>query len=253
MMRTQVVVVIPARMGSSRLPGKPLLEIGDKPVVQHVWERAQEVITADHVVISTDSEEIQRRAQEWGARAVLTDSCQTGTDRTALTMVRYFRDLPGNTVVVNLQGDLPFVEAAVVDSLVETLMEDKSTCIATPVIRKPAEDRLWESPDTVKALMGSGGHGQYFSRSPIPHGIPKIGYWFHHYGVYAFRNRYLQLLWSLPEGRWEHAEGLEQLRAVEAGMRVKLYETYCQPGIEINTPADLAQAREFYAKQEIAA
>lgn len=252
-MRTQVVVVIPARMGSTRLPGKPLLEIGGKPVVQHVWERAQEVITADHVVISTDSEDIQRRAQQWGARAVLTDSCQTGTDRTALTMVRHFRDLPGNTVVVNLQGDLPFVESAVVDSLVEVLMEDKATAMATPVIRRPASDRLWKSPDTVKALMNGSGHAQYFSRSPIPWGIDLIGFWHQHYGVYAFRNRYLQLMWSLPPGRWEQAEGLEQLRALEAGMSIKLYETYCQPGIEINTPADLAQAREFYAKQEIAA
>ena len=251
-MRTQVIVVIPARMNSSRLPGKPLALIGGMPVLQHVWDRACEVITADFVVISTDSEEIQDQARAWGAQVVRTGPCLTGTDRVARTASSYLGGMSEDTVVVNLQGDLPFVESAVVDDLVAALMRDRAAAMVTPVIRRSAEDRQWESPDTVKALAGTGNRAQYFSRSPIPWGIPRLGYWLHHYGVYVFRKRWLQLLGSLPESSWERAEGLEQLRAVQSGMPVLLHETCYRPGIEINTPEDLRQARELYT-QEIAA
>lgn len=244
-----MIVVIPARIGSSRLPGKPLEMIGDKPVIQHVWDRARSIILANEIVVSTDSLAVVDEVKSFGGEVVVTGDCYTGTDRVALTIQQHFPDFHGNDIVINLQGDLPFVDSYVVDCLAESLLGKENFAMSTPVNRKQAIDRLWESPDTVKALKGPGNEGVYFSRSPIPHGIDKLGYWFHHYGIYAFRNRHLQLFYHTGQTPWELCEGLEQLRAIESGMKVQLLETYCEPGIEINTPEDLAQARAWYESE----
>jgi len=242
---TSVTVIIPARIGSSRLPNKPLADIRGKSTIQRVWEKAHQIKGVSNLVVSTDSILVEREVLKFGGKVVRTGGCRTGSDRVALTMWEYFHDSHPMEIVVNLQGDLPFVEPEVVEELIAELEKNPKLDMVTPAIRQTSLSELWASSDTVKAIKGKDGEARYFSRSPIPFGIDRLGYWYHHYGVYAWRNEPLQVFAHANSTSWEIAEGLEQLRAVEMGMKVKLIETIYEPGIEINTYKDLIAARLY--------
>jgi 3-deoxy-manno-octulosonate cytidylyltransferase (CMP-KDO synthetase) len=238
------VIVIPARYASVRLPGKPLLQIAGKPLIQWVYERARASTLADDVVIATDDERIRAACEAFGAPVAMTGSeCRSGTDRVQEALRGKEAD-----IVVNLQGDEPQIEPAIIDGLIRAMREDKEIPMATlcSLITDPDE---YKNPHVVKVVRDSSGMALYFSRAPLPFlqkAVPMPLY--KHIGVYAFSRSFLDTFVSLPKGRLEEAESLEQLRALEAGYRIKtlLVEYH---GIGIDTVEDLEQARKVMSAQ----
>jgi 3-deoxy-manno-octulosonate cytidylyltransferase (CMP-KDO synthetase) len=245
-------VVIPARFSASRLPGKPLLLIGDRPLIQWVWQSARQSGAAT-VVIATDDVRIFDAAAAFGADVELTSPEHvSGTDRIA-EVVRAKRLSPDD-VVVNLQGDEPMMPAAVVQEVAQALSSRPQFDIATAVapIRSLAE---FLDPSCVKALRARQGEALYFSRAPVPwprdevaDGLPKsfAGAW-RHIGIYAYRVRSLLQFASWPPTPLEQTEKLEQLRALEHGMRIHLVELAEPPPAGVDTPADLQRVRAALA------
>jgi 3-deoxy-manno-octulosonate cytidylyltransferase (CMP-KDO synthetase) len=245
-------VVIPARFSASRLPGKPLLLIGDRPLIQWVWQCARQSGAAT-VVIATDDVRIFDAAAAFGADVELTSPEHvSGTDRIA-EVVRAKRLSPDD-VVVNLQGDEPMMPAAVVQEVAQALSSRPQFDIATAVapIRSLAE---FLDPSCVKALRAQQGEALYFSRAPVPwprdavaDGLPQhfAGAW-RHIGIYAYRVRSLLQFASWPPTPLEQTEKLEQLRALEHGMRIHLVELSEPPPAGVDTPADLQRVRAALA------
>ena len=243
--KSPTVIVIPARMGSTRLFGKPLLLIGDKILVQHVWEKAIQVPSADKVIVATDHEDIAGACQSFGAEVAMTSTLlESGTDRVAAAT----KALPFNSIVVNLQGDLPFVNPVIVEELIRDLMIHRTSAMSTPCNRRHYSDKAWMQTDVVKVVKDRNGKALYFSRSPIPWNIVQQGYWLHHFGIYAVRSQYLQAYTTYRQSDLELAEGLEQLRYLQAGYSINIVETLHQAGIEINTERDLEEGRTWYEK-----
>jgi 3-deoxy-manno-octulosonate cytidylyltransferase (CMP-KDO synthetase) len=225
--------VIPARFGSTRLPGKPLLSETGRPLVVHVLENAARARSADRVVVATDDERILAAVRDAGGEAVLTSpDHRSGTDRVAEAA----RGLPGG-VVVNVQGDEPELDPEHLDRLVAALDADPEAGIAT--LAAPAGPGDDASPHVVKVVVAGSGRALYFSRSPIPYhrdeAVPRL----RHAGVYAFRREALEAFVRTPPTPLERAESLEQLRALESGVAVKVVVVdRVAPGID--TPEDYA-------------
>lgn len=220
-------VVIPARYGSRRLPGKPLLPIKGKPLVQHAYEIAL-CSSAQQVLVATDDERILEAVEGFGGKGVMTSPHHpSGTDRVA----EVARGLEVE-VVVNLQCDEPLLDPRHIDRLLEAFHEPR-TEMATLV--SPLREDQWEDPHTVKVVRDKEGFALYFSRAPIPFSRkgPREGVHWRHVGVYAYRKTLLLRLSDLPPTPLEEEEGLEQLRALEHGFRI--YTVVCDhqaPGID---------------------
>lgn len=238
-------IVIPARYGSTRLPGKPLLEIAGKPMVQWVHERAS-ACSASEVLIATDDERIMQVAAGFGADAVITSRDHpSGTDRIA--EVAALRAWGDDEVVVNLQGDEPAMPAALVEQVAGLLLDHPRADIAT--LATPVRDRdEYFDPNAVKVVTDHEGRALYFSRAPIPWyrdptGLdgPVIGAR-RHLGLYAYRVSALRRLASLPPSPLERAEQLEQLRALAHGLCIVVGEAERRAGPDVNTAEDLARA-----------
>jgi 3-deoxy-manno-octulosonate cytidylyltransferase (CMP-KDO synthetase) len=241
-MGERVLAVIPARFGSTRLPGKPLARIAGKPMVQHVYERVRQVQRVDRVCVATDDDRIARAVESFGGEVVKTSlEHRCGTDRVA--EVARGSDA---TLVLNVQGDMPFVEPATMDAVLALLLADPSLPMATAKV--PIFDRIaWENPHVVKVVTDRRGQALYFSRSPIPFwraGEPSGPWGFKHLGIYGFRREFLLEFAALPTTDLERAESLEQLRALEHGYRIGVAEVQEGVGIEIDTPEDLERAEE---------
>jgi 3-deoxy-manno-octulosonate cytidylyltransferase (CMP-KDO synthetase) len=241
-MGLSAIAVIPARLASTRLPGKVLLPIGDKPMIQHVYERTGLARGISEVVIATEDRQIFDAATAFGARAVLTGSCPCGTDRVAEVAEEVESDL-----VLNVQGDLPFIEPATLEAVLALFSTYKDCLMATACtpIRSAAE---FENPNVVKVVFGREAAALYFSRSPIPfHRFPQgsgfLG--LRHIGVYAYRRAFLLEYRRWPQGRLECTEGLEQLRALEAGVTIRV-AVVDNSGIEVDTAEDLERARRLW-------
>ena len=238
-------IVIPARYGSTRLPGKPLLEIAGKPMLQWVYERAAASL-AREVVIATDDERIMLLAAGFGASAVLTSRDHvSGTDRIAeVATLRGWRE---DDVVVNLQGDEPGMPTSLVEQVAALLSEHPRADIAT--LATPVRDRdEYFDPNAVKVVTDHAGRALYFSRAPIPWyrdpaGLegPVIGAR-RHLGLYAYRVSALRRLSALEPAPLERAEQLEQLRALAHGLCIVVGEASRRPGPDVNTAEDLARA-----------
>jgi 3-deoxy-manno-octulosonate cytidylyltransferase (CMP-KDO synthetase) len=237
-------VVIPARYASRRLPGKPILErvreATGRYLIQHVYERARRASSVDTVVVATDDRRILEAVQEFGGIARTTSkSHRSGTDRVA--EVAEQMDHP---IVVNVQGDEPEILPGQVDQVVALLEADAEASMATlgcPIY----EEAQWRDPNAVKVVVDSAGTALYFSRSPIPHmrdvqGLPEDAPArpLHHLGIYAYRREFLLAYADLPPSTLEQAEKLEQLRALDAGHRIKVGITDQLPR-GIDTPDDL--------------
>jgi 3-deoxy-manno-octulosonate cytidylyltransferase (CMP-KDO synthetase) len=241
-------VIIPARFSASRLPGKPLLVVGDRPLIQWVWQCAR-ASGAATVIVATDDARIVESARGFGADVEMTSPRHaSGTDRIA-EVVRA-RGLAADDVVVNLQGDEPMMPAAAVREVAAALNARPQVDIATAVapIRSLAE---FLDPSCVKALRARDGHALYFSRAPVPWprdqvtaGQPTrfVGAW-RHVGIYAYRVRSLLQFASWPPTPLEETEKLEQLRALEHGMRIHLVELSEPPPAGVDTPDDLERVR----------
>lgn len=240
-------IVIPARMNSSRLPGKPLADICGKPMIQHVWERAQEAeIPGDQTVIAADDEAIIQAAETFGALAVKTaESHESGTDRIA-EVAALMGWAPGE-IVVNLQGDEPLMPPAFVRMVGEALAQNKDAALATAscAITQIADV---ENPNIVKVVSGVDGTALYFSRSPVPFArggvdLKRFSYQ-RHVGLYAYRVKTLETLSKMPPNAIEQLECLEQLRALAAGMKIHVSEVAEAPPHGVDTKADLIAVRK---------
>jgi 3-deoxy-manno-octulosonate cytidylyltransferase (CMP-KDO synthetase) len=229
-----VLVVLPARFASTRLPGKPLLSATGKYLVQHAWEQAKRLATATAVVVATDDERIADAVRSFGGEAAMTSpDCATGSDRVA--EVARGRS---EAIVVNLQADEPEFEVEDVDGLVRAMQADASLPLGTlAVVAGPGER---ERPSAVKVVRDQGGRALYFSRAPIPHhrdAGPEDAPTLRHVGIYAFRRDFLLEFTRLPQTPLEKAEKLEQLRALEHGRPIHVaLGRRAPPGID--TPED---------------
>ena len=212
-----VLGVIPARYGASRFPGKPLAVLWGKPMLQHVWERARAARGIDELVVATDDERIAAAARGWGAGVEMTSpACASGTDRVA----EVARRRPHAAIVLNLQGDEPELESHAVTKLVEAMRADERLPMATVAHREPNAAAL-ASENVVKVVVDDAGFAIYFSRADLA-GASRGGPALRHAGVYAFRRELLLEFAGWPPGRLEIAERLEQLRAVERGVSIKV-------------------------------
>jgi 3-deoxy-manno-octulosonate cytidylyltransferase (CMP-KDO synthetase) len=252
-------VIIPARFGSLRLPGKPLASIGDSPLIQWVW-RSAVASGAASVVIATDDERICTAASKFGAECLMTSAHHaSGTDRIA-EVVR-LKGFSAEEVVVNLQGDEPAMPPDVISKVAQGLSDSASrdmagADMATAVA--PIESlREFLDPNCVKALRSGSGRALYFSRAPVPwprdsivNGAPTsfAGAW-RHIGIYAYRVRTLLQFAAWPPTPLETAEKLEQLRALEHGMHIHLVTLPQAPPAGVDTPADLERARAELLKR----
>ena len=237
----KILAVIPARYDSQRLAGKVLALIGNKPMVQWVYEAAINSKVFTKVVVATDSQLVADRVISFGADVEMTSSNHsTGTDRVAEVATRY----PEFSVVVNVQGDQPFVTAQMLAELVTPYLEGESpemTTLASPLDRETG----YGDPNVVKVLCGQKQQALYFSRSPIPfYRNPIEVPVFHHLGLYAFRQDFLETYTQLLSTPVEQCEGLEQLRVLEHGYTIRVCQT-ATGVVEVNTPEDLVKAQNL--------
>ncbi|MEO0181676.1 MAG: 3-deoxy-manno-octulosonate cytidylyltransferase [candidate division WOR-3 bacterium] len=212
-MRT--LAVIPARFGSRRFPGKPLVKILDKPMIQWVWEAVSKSTSITSAVIATDDERIARTAVEFGARVVMTSPDHpSGSDRVAEVARRARVGF-----IVNIQGDEPLLEPSVIDAVVEALHRDSEADITTPVTQIEEEEA--RNPDVVKVVVDRKGRALYFSRALIPYPARHQTTFLRHIGIYAFRKYALLSFVQHGPSTLERIEGLEQLRALEMGLKIR--------------------------------
>lgn len=250
------VGVIPARYGSSRLPGKPLADLQGKPLLYHVYNRASQASSLREVWIATDDQRIFDAAQGFGARVVMTrKNHRSGTDRIAEVVEKMDAD-----IVVNIQGDEPLIDFAAIDHVVRILGKDTGAEMAT--LKSPIHDPddLW-NPSVVKVVTDQRGYAVYFSRSPIPYprvkespnaelqeliaGRPDLlRHFFRHVGLYAYRREFLLRLTSWAPSPLELLEDLEQLRAVEHGIKIRVDLTQISM-FGVDTPEDLEKIRKI--------
>lgn len=239
-----VVAFIPARYGSTRLEGKPLLTIGGKPMVQWVYERALGATLVKEVTVATDDERVLGAVRAFGGKAVMTSTEHvSGTDRVAEAAKGV-----GAGIVLNLQCDEPFIEPEAIDAALRPLIEDPDILLCTLKTRLTDPEEL-KDPNTVKVVTDTDGYALYFSRSPIPYaagegGPESRGQTFKHIGLYAYRKDFLMRFSGLEPTPLEIAERLEQLRALENGFRIKVVETPYNP-LSVDTPEDLKRVRQM--------
>ena len=238
--------VIPARWSSTRFPGKPLYLIAGKPLLRHVWERSQRAKELDALIIANDDMRIAEAAFDWGAEIALTSPKHgSGTDRVA-EVVRHTKNY---AFVVNIQGDEPLVDPRLIDGLVEKLRSDTRIDIVTAAhpFQNPAEA---ESPHQNKVVLDRNSCALYFSRSVVPYPAkPSRVRYLRHQGIYAFRRHALLQFVKWKQSPLERAESLEQLRALENGVKVHVLVTrHGSPGVD--TPADAKALEQKLARAQ---
>ena len=236
-----VVAVIPARYQSSRLPGKALADIGGRPMIEHVYKRTAAARSVGVVIVATDDQRICDAVEAFGGRAQLTSPAhRSGTDRLAEIAAGLTCD-----VVVNVQGDEPLIDPSMIDDAIAPFRGDRALEMTTlrRRIENPAE---LDNPNITKVVVDREGYALYFSRAPIPYtrkGCPPAPAW-RHIGLYVYRRECLLRLTSLPPTAMEQAEALEQLRAIEYGVRIRTIETI-HDSLGVDTPDDLARVRQL--------
>ncbi|MEJ2182783.1 MAG: 3-deoxy-manno-octulosonate cytidylyltransferase [Nitrospirota bacterium] len=242
------LVVIPARYASTRFPGKALAPLCGKPLIRHVYENCRGARLADAVVVATDSEEIAAAVAAFGGKAVLTSALHaTGTDRVAEAA----RELDYD-IIVNVQGDEPLMKPEIIDTAIE-LLEDRRASIGTTAKRITSTEEILD-PNVVKVALDGEGFALYFSRAPIPwhrdrwkdlSGVQAAGAaLYKHIGIYAYRREALLRLSALRPTALEETERLEQLRALECGMKIKVGQTVHDTW-GVDTPEDLEKAERW--------
>ena len=236
-----VVAIIPARYQSSRLPGKALADIGGKPMIEHVYRRTAAATSITSVIVATDDERILEAVRGFGGVACMTSpDHRSGTDRLAEVAAELTCD-----IVVNVQGDEPLIEPVMIDEAIEPLLEDPMVVMST--LRRRIEDPAdIQNPNVTKVVVDREGYALYFSRAPIPY-VRDAAYtaraW-RHVGLYVYRRDCLLQLAGLPASELERAESLEQLRALEHGIRILAVETE-RDSIGVDTPEDLERVRRL--------
>ena len=241
-----VVVVIPARYGSTRLPGKPLVALAGKPMIQRVYERARLAQRVNRVIVATDDDRILKAVQEFGGEARMTrHDHRTGTERVAEVAAHETGD-----IFVNVQGDEPLLDPAAVDTAVGALLEEPQAAIATVAtpIRTPGDIM---DPNVCKVVLDFDENALYFSRAPIPWVRDTGGHvqarHLKHLGLYVFRRDALLEYPTLPQGELERIEQLEQLRWLENGWKIRVAEV-AHDAISVDVPEDVARVESLLQK-----
>jgi 3-deoxy-manno-octulosonate cytidylyltransferase (CMP-KDO synthetase) len=248
--RADVIVIIPARYASSRFAGKPLALIGDKPLIQQVYERTADTPGVKRVIVATDDTRILRAVKGFGGEAMMSEQgLRTGSDRVA----QIAREIPAD-VYVNLQGDEIPMTAEFLEDLIRPFTDSDAT-VGT-LKRKMTDVRELTDPNVVKVVTDDQGYALYFSRSPIPYrrdspmdSSPHTGLYWKHLGIYAYTPDALFEFTRLPAGILEASEQLEQLRLLEAGIRIRVWETK-HSSLRIDTPEDLARAERILSREQ---
>ncbi|MES2363113.1 MAG: 3-deoxy-manno-octulosonate cytidylyltransferase [Pseudomonadota bacterium] len=247
-------VLIPARLASTRLPNKPLADIGGAPMVVRVAQRALKS-GAQRVVIATDSQDVIEKCADFDIQAVLTRSDHpSGSDR--LAEACDILGLPDDALVVNVQGDEPLIDPVLIDS-VALLLSARSDCAMSTAAHAIETLADLQNPNIVKVVLDARQTALYFSRSPIPAARDFAGqaWWtsgstlpkpLRHVGIYGYRVGFLRLFPTLPQAPMEQLESLEQLRALWHGHRIAVHITERAPGLGIDTPEDLVQVRKLF-------
>ncbi len=231
----KAIVLIPAREQSQRLPGKPLADIAGKPMIVHVLERARRARGIERVLVATDSERIAAAVRAAGGEVAMTrPDCASGTDRCAEAARALDVD-----VVVNVQGDEPLLDPAAIERLLEAFAEPQ---VRMATLARPLEPDELENPHVVKVVRDLRGDALYFSRAPIPYRRNEGAAPLAHVGIYGYRKDFLSLFAELSPTPLERTEGLEQLRALEHGHRIRVLVTAYR-SIGVDTPEDLERVR----------
>jgi 3-deoxy-manno-octulosonate cytidylyltransferase (CMP-KDO synthetase) len=251
------VGIIPARYGASRFEGKVIARIGNKTMIQHVWERARKSNALDDLIIAADDDRIIKVVEGFGGKAVFTSkSHPSGTDR-----LREIANPLDVDIVVNIQADEPLLHHSMIDNLVDAMRQDKNIVMAS-LMKKIDNTSDLENPNTVKVVVDKNNFALYFSRSPIPflrdirqpssgeedrgHLAAKLRF-YKHIGLYAYTKDFLFTFANLPQSSLEKCEKLEQLRALENGYKVMMVETKYDT-IGVDTPEDLEQAKTMLGR-----
>lgn len=249
-------VLIPARLASTRLPNKPLADIGGAPMVVRVAQRAR-LSQAQNVVVATDSTEVMAQCTHFGVQAVMTDANHaSGSDRLAEACA--LLGLPDDAVVVNVQGDEPLIDVALMDAVAQ-LLADRPECAMSTAVHAIESIEDYLNPNIVKVVLDAQQTAIYFSRAPIPYARDHAGkaWWnapgnlpkpLRHVGIYGYRAGFLKAFPALTPAPLEQLECLEQLRALWHGHKIAVHITDRSPGIGVDTPADLLAARQLFAK-----
>jgi len=242
--KRQVVAIIPSRYASSRFPGKPLAPIAGRPMIWHVVERARRAACLSRVVVATDDARIADTVQSFGGEVVMTGTNHiSGSDR--LAEAANILALAATDIVVNIQGDQPSFQPAVIERVARPLLDDPALPMATLVYKIVRPEEITD-PNHVKTVFDRRGRALYFSRSTIPFvrhtpGSPAAAPdYYKHLGFYAYRKDFLDIFVALPEGEWERHEKLEQLRALEHGYPIQIVLTE-HDSIEIDTPEEIGR------------
>jgi 3-deoxy-manno-octulosonate cytidylyltransferase (CMP-KDO synthetase) len=241
-----VVAVLPARWGSTRFPGKPLHPIAGRPLIQHVWERCRRAARLDAVIVATDDMRIAEAAFNFGAEVALTSSRhKSGTDRVAEVAAR----LRGVSHVINVQGDEPMISPKLIDELAGTLLDEPKVEMITAASRfAPGEDVT--NPSAVKVVLDRDSNALYFSRAPIPHardGISLVPH-YRHQGIYGYSLRLLLKFVKWKPTRLEQTEQLEQLRALEHGVKIRVAVT-SRSSTGVDRPEDAALVEQMLHRE----
>jgi len=246
-----IVGIIPARFASTRLMGKPLADIGGKPMIQHTYESSKTSRLLHEVIIATDDEKVAEIAKKFGAKVFITPKeILTGSDRIAYVA----KQLPDAEIVVNIQGDEPFIQGIMIDQAIEPLIFDRSVNVATLAKKIETVEEL-KSPAVAKVVFDYNNFALYFSRSPIPYvreartmleriAVADI---YKHIGLYVYRRESLLKFSGLEPTDLERIEKLEQLRMLENGFKIKIVVTTYE-SLSVDTPEDLKQARLYYSR-----
>lgn len=242
----KIIGVIPARWGSTRLPGKPLIKIKGKPMIQQVWENAKKSKLIDEVLVAADDKRILECVTGFGGKAVMTSKRhRSGTDRIGEVVKK--QPLPSSPkergepeIVVNIQGDEPFLEAKAIDSAIKPLLKDKTLNVSTLAVKCNDLRRL-KDPNVVKVMFDNAGNALYFSRLPISN--------YKHIGLYVYRKKFLMKFIKMKPAKLELKERLEQLRILENGERIKVVITD-KDTISIDTEKDVKRTLSFLRRRE---
>jgi len=241
-------IVIPARFASSRFPGKPLVDLCGKPIVQHVYKCAVST-GADIVIIATDDDRIAEAAKDFGARVCMTSANHnSGTDR--IVEVAEKMGWQDDDVVVNLQGDEPLTPASIINQVAENLHKNPAAVCSTLSAALASRDEI-TNPNVVKVVSDINGFAMYFSRADIPYDrdqtvpVDDLSEYQRHIGIYAYRVGFLKRYASLPQCTLEKHEALEQLRILWNGEKIHIEEAVELPGHGVDTPEDLEQVKQL--------
>ena len=236
----KTAIIIPARYGSSRLEGKPLIEVGGKPVIQWVYEKAMQSKLVDIIIVATDDERIFNAVKAFGGNVEMTSTeHKCGSDRIKEVVMRH----PEISYIVNLQGDEPLIKPESIDEVAKNVKDDENADIST-LIRKITPQEA-ENPNLVKCVKDNNGFALYFSRSKIPfeRNVGKADF-YGHLGIYGYKREALIKMTDLPQSVCEQAESLEQLRALQNGMRIKTSVVDFVP-VGIDTAEDLEKFKNI--------